>query len=72
MKMHDCTTFGESLGQFKFQETIKDKLYNHLCNENVEINSSFSPLELPSDFDGLQQDFNPHFVPLHANNAHVF
>jgi len=47
-------------------------LYNYLYNENVKINYSFSPLEVPSDFDGLQQDFDSHFVPLHVNNAHVF
>ncbi len=46
-----------SLGS-KIQEATREELYNNLCKENVKINYSCSPLEVPNDFDGTQHNFH--------------
>jgi hypothetical protein len=87
MEMHGCTIFGESSWHSSIffwtfltwvenfincKKEEEKELYSYLCKTNVKKVFSCPPLEVPSEFDGLQQEFHSDFVPLYANNAHVF
>jgi hypothetical protein len=56
----------------KTSKKEEEELYSYLRKKNVNFFFSCPPLEVPSDFDGSQQDFHSDFVPLYANNAHTF
>jgi hypothetical protein len=48
------------------------ELYSLSLPKKCQFFFSCPPLEVPSEFDGSQQDFHSDFVPLYANNAHTF